>query len=212
MSETKDIILAIITFSIIISLTQILKGNYSFFPIALFFSILIILTSVLSKKIMAHSLDADVEHELWKWSQYGFRKRHHFKNPITTGIFLPLLFSIISLGTIKFLTFLTYETRALKVRAAKRFGIYSFTEITEWHNGLIGAAGIVGVLLLSAVAYTIPIPNQEILTKLAIYYSFWNIIPISKLDGAQIFFGSRVLWTTLAIITAILTTGSLLIQ
>ena len=72
--------------------------------------------------------------------------------------------------------------------------------MTEWHNGVIGAAGLVAVLLLSFISY---FPGFELLTKLAAFYAISNMLPISNLDGTQIFFGSRILYITMLIITAI---------
>ena len=98
------------------------------------------------------------------------------------------------------MTFLTYETRALKHRAAKRFGYYSFTEVTDWDNGLIGATGIIALLVLSIVGY---IMGYELLFKMAAFYALMNMLPISNLDGTQIFFGSRIIWSVLALICLI---------
>ena len=107
------------------------------------------------------------------------------------------------------MTILTYNTTALKRRAAKRFGYYSFAEMTDWHNALIGAAGIIVMLLLSFVSYWIP--TLEPLARLAAFYAFFNMIPFSKLDGSQIYFGSRILWYALAIITLIFASYALLL-
>ena len=90
----------------------------------------------------------------------------------------------------------------MKRRAAKRFGNYSFTGLTENHIALIGAAGIVFALLLSVVIYFLPF-NLEYFAIIAAFYAFFNMIPISKLDGAQIFFGSLTLWVALALIVCV---------
>lgn len=173
-------------------------------------SVLIITVSVFSKKIMAHMLDADVEHEIWKFQRYGFRQHWHFKKEIPGGIIFPLFITFFTLGFVRFMGILTYETKALKVRAAKRFGTYSYTEMSDFHNGLIGAAGIVGVLILSVVIYLIPISSGfGLYAAMVIFYAFFNMLPISKLDGTQIFFGSRILYATIGIITLIFTAFAL---
>jgi len=123
-----------------------------------------------------------------------------FKKEKPFGFYIPLFFTLFSLGLIKVMTFLTYETGALKHRAAKRHGYYSYTEMTDWHNGLIGAAGVVILLLISLISY---LTGLELLSKMAAYYAFWNMIPIAKLDGTQIFFGSRIIWAVLGVITLI---------
>ncbi len=201
-SELSHIIIAIFVLALVASFSFLINQQWNQALITLVFSIIIIAISISTKKLTAYLLDSNVEHEIWEMSRYGFGKREYFKKPIPAGIILPSLLAIFTLGIIKFMPILTYETRALKYRASKRFGFYSFTEITDWHHALIGAAGIFSILLLSLITYLLP-ANLEYLAKISAYYAFWNLLPLSKLDGAQIFFGSRVLWTTLATITAI---------
>lgn len=201
--EIRQIAAAILALALVIGFSSILASNWWGLITGLCYAIIIISVNVLAKKLMAFSLDADVEHEIWKWSRFGFKPRAHLEKELPAGLIFPLTLSLLTFGAFKLMTFLTYETKALKVRAAKRFGTYSYTEMTEWHNGLIGAAGIVALLALSLIFYLIPSSNLEYLSILATYYAFFNMIPVSKLDGTQIFFGSRVLWTALAIITAI---------
>ncbi len=204
--EIRDIIIAIIILTAVVSFSSVLSSNYSFIPLALLFSFLIIGINISFKKLIAYSLDADVEHKIWHMERYGYRPAWHLKKPIPAGIIFPLFFSVITLGYFKLMSILTYETRALKHRAAKRYGYYSFTEMTDWHNGLIGAAGVLGVLLLSLFCY---LADFEALAKLSAFYAFFSMIPFSNLDGNQIFFGSRVLWATLAIVTLIFTAYAL---
>jgi hypothetical protein len=210
--EYLHIVAAILVFTAVISFYPIItSGNWAIFPQMIFFSALIVLVSVFAKKLMAYLLDSGVEHKLWFWERWGFRSHHRIQPAVPAGIILPLFFSLFSLGYLKVGTLLTYEARALKYKAAKRFGFWSYISMSEWHHALIGAAGIVCVLILGAFTYFLPFNNMEYLAKLCIYFCFWNLIPISKLDGIQIFFGSRLLWSTLAIITVILTALALMI-
>lgn len=201
--ELSHIAAAILVFTAVSGFYFALKKDWDSVSLAFLFSVIIIVVNISAKKIMAGMLDSDIEHEIFKWQRYGLRKAWYFRKPIAIGILLPLIVSVFSLGLIKLTTFLTFETRAKKIRASRRFGFYSYTEMTDWHNGLIGAAGIVSVLILSLISYLTPYSGLEYLSKLSAYYAFWNILPISKLDGAQIFFGSRTLWTTLAVVTLI---------
>lgn len=200
--EFKHILAAIVTLTIVISFSFALQGHWNLVAQSLLFAVIIIVVHVFSKKFVASLLDADVTHEIWSFSRYWFRPQDYFKKKIPSGIILPLFFTIFTLGKLKVMTFLTYETRALKVRAAKRFGFYSYTEMTDWHNGLIGIFGIISILTLSFLSYLL---GYEYLFKIAVYYAFFNILPIGKLDGSQIFFGSKILWATLATIILILT-------
>ncbi|MBU0907910.1 MAG: hypothetical protein KKD18_03400 [Nanoarchaeota archaeon] len=168
-------------------------------------SVLIIGGSVLLRKAFAYSLDASAKHEIWHFYRYGIRPGWHFPKALPFGIILPAFFAFLGLLAqfpIMLFTFLTYETRALKHRAAKRFGFYSYTEMTDWHNALIGASAIVVVLVFSLIGY---LANFEVLAKLAAYYAFWNMLPFSNLDGTHILFGNRVLYAVLAITTLVFT-------
>ncbi len=200
--ELLHILAAILIFTVVGSLSFLLESNWEMLPKVFLYATIIIFAAVFSKKWMANSLDTDVEHEIWQLSRYGIKPHEKLKNPVPGGLIFPMILSLFSLGLIKFPVFLTYEATALKRRAAKRFGFYSFTELTEWHNGLIGAAGIIGVFLVALIAYFLPF-NLEYLSKLAAYYALFNLLPLSKLDGTQIFFGSRVLWTTLIAIALV---------
>jgi hypothetical protein len=206
-SEVLHIFLAIVTLSIIINFSSIFQLDFSKIGLGISFSLIIILTNVFGKKFMASKLDSAVKHNIWYWSRHGFKPSAQLKRKIPAGIILPLAIVTISQGVFKLMTILSYETYALKRRAARRFGPYSFTEMTEWHIALIGAAGIVTTLLVSLISYFIP--GLEGLPKLAAFYALSNLIPFSKIDGCHIFFGSRVLWTTLLIITLIFVSYSL---
>lgn len=201
-SEFSNIVVAIIILTAVGGFSFALNSDWNSVAWTLFFAAIIILVAVYSKKLIAYMLDSGVEHEVWSVYRYFWKPGWHFNKPVPAGIIIPLFLSLFSLGAIKFGTILTYETRALRYRAARRFGSYSFTEMTDWHNGIIGAAGIISGLILAIIAYFI---NQEYLARLSIYYAFWNLVPISNSDGSQIFFGSRVLWTILAVITVIFT-------
>ena len=203
-SEFLHILAAIVVLTLVAGFSFIIKGNWEIFAMVFGFSAIIIALSVLAKKGAAYLLDSNVEHEIWNMSRYGLIPSWHLKKPIPAGIIFPLFFTLFTLGIIKFTAILTYETRALKYRAAKRFGFYSYKEMTDWHNGLIGAAGILSLLILSLITYLSPM-NLEYLAKMSAYYAFWNLLPISKLDGTQILFGSRILWAVFAAIASIFT-------
>ena len=210
-SEIAHIIIAILILSLVIGFQSIVDQSFSALSTAILFAAIIIILNVGAKKLTANALDSGVEHKIWSFSRYGFKPGSRFKNEFPAGIVLPLLFSVITLGIFKLMTLLTYETKTLKHRAAKRFGHYNFTEMTDWHNALIGAAGIIVLLALSLVSYFIPASNLEFLARMASYYAFFNLLPIGRLDGTQIYFGSRALYAVLAAITLIFTAYSFLL-
>lgn len=207
--EFLHITAATIVLAIVIGFSSVLNADYSGAATALLFAIVIIAVSTYAKKTAAYLLDANAEHELWTIKRYGLLPHQHFKGTMPAGIVVPLVFALGTLGFFKFMAVLTYEARALKARAARRFGYYSFAEMTDWHNALIGAGGILAILALSIVAYTLPIKGLEPLARLCAYYAFFNMLPLSKLDGTQIFFGSRILYAVLAATTLIFTVYAL---
>tara|TARA_Y100000310_G_scaffold340120_2_gene434863 strand:- start:234 stop:872 length:639 start_codon:yes stop_codon:yes gene_type:complete len=206
-SEYPQIILAIIILTIVAGFEPLIKSKYIEFLVIFISAIVIISVNIFSKKFMAHQLDSNVEHKIWHFQRFGLKPNRKLKKPIRAGAIFPLFFTIISLGIIKVMTIMTYKTKALKRRAARRFGTFSFTEMTDFHNALVGAAGIVSLLFLSFLAYFIP--GSGALSKLTAYYVFWNMLPFSNFDGMQIFIGSRVLWSTLEIIAVIFTSYAL---
>lgn len=206
--EIFHISIAFIILTIVISFSNLLNGNWIYLGEAAVYSLIILFIAIAAKKFTAFLLDADVEHEIWPMSRWGIKPHHHIEGEAPMGAIVPLILSLFSLGLFKLPAILSYETRALKHRAAKKFGLTSFTEMTDWHNGLVGAGGIIGIVILSVIAYLL---DYEILSKLSAYYALANIIPFSKLDGTQIFFGSRVLYSILAVVVLILFIYALLI-
>lgn len=198
--ELNHILAAMLILFATTSFLFILKGEWNLVALTAVFSILLISGNILSKKIIANSLDADVEHEIWTVNRYWFKAHQYIEPKIPAGIIFPLFFSIFSLGLFTVPTILTYEATALKRRVAKRFGYYSYIDMSEWHFSLIGAAGIVFCLLFSVILYLLPY-NLEYFAILSTLYAFFNLIPISKLDGAQIFYGSRILYTAVGLLT-----------
>ncbi len=206
--EIRNLLSAWIILSVVIAIPTIIKQEWVGLSQAVFFALMLLCVSVGAKKIVASMVDTGAEHRIWHMDRYGFHPTAYFKKEIPAGIIIPLVVSIISLGKFFLMTPLTYESRALKHRAAKRHGMYSFTEVTDWHNGLVGASGIVATLALVIISY---LSNQESLAKFATYFALANLIPFSNLDGTQIFFGSRIIWTVLVVITAIFFLYSILL-
>lgn len=200
--EFYHILAAIILFTIIGSIEFVVELKWFMIPRIFLFSTIIIFLVIFAKKLVSSWLDADVEHELWVFARYGIKESWHLEKPIPAGIIFPLITSIFTLGWIKFSTFLTYEARALKRRAAKRFGVFSYSELTEFHNSLIGVAGITTCFIIAIIAY-FSSPALEPLAKLSVFYALSNMIPIPKFDGAQIFLGSRVIYAILGIVALI---------
>ncbi len=196
--EISHVLIAVIMMFVVSSFSFFLKGNYEAIIGTFVFSFFVVVVPVLAKKAVAFIVDSNVEHEVWSFYHYWIRPQDHFRKERAIGVVLPLALTVLTLGYFKCMTFLTYETRALKYRAAKRFGYYSYSEMTDWHNGLIGAAGVASLFVLIFVSYIL---GFEYMTKMAAFYAFFSILPFSKLDGMQIFFGSRIIWSVLAFLS-----------
>ena len=185
-----------IILAFIFSFTKGISVFFYFF-VSIFF---IILVNSLAKKISSYYLDSEIEIKFWKIKRYGFKPHKHFKRSFPSGIFFPLITAAASLGYFVWMASLIFDVKPKIYRAAKRFGLYSFSEMTEHHIGLIAAAGVLINLFFAMIGY---LTGFSDFAKLNIYYSFFNIIPLSDLDGNKIFFGSIVLWSFLAALVLI---------
>lgn len=205
---TKKEIISIIVLSVVLGFIFSINDFKGLFLVSLGAVFLTIIVNVIFKKIAAEYWDNEIEHSLWEASRYWYGPSHKFKNPISLGIIIPIIVKILSFGLLNWSAGLTFETEGKKYKAAKRHGVYSFSEVTEEQIGLIAAAGIFGNILLAIVAY---FANAPIIMKTSIVYLFYNMIPISNLDGNKIFFGNLLLWNILAVVSLIGILGLLII-
>ncbi len=205
MLNKKEIIsIIIITIIIAISISLLDTRKFIITSLSIF---VVLMINILAKKIMSFYLDSEIEIKIWEIERFGFKPHHHFKKPLPAGALFPIL-SKIFLFPIKnfvWMASLVFDVKPKVYRTAKRHGLYSFSEMTEEHIGYIAAAGIVANLFFSIIGYLLGFP---IFARLNIYYSFFNIIPISDLDGNKIFFGNKVVWFFL---TTVIFFGLLLI-
>jgi len=199
MFKSKELFpIAIITLILAVIISLLQTWNYFFYILIAIF--IIIIANILAKKIASYYLDSEIEIKLWDIKRFGFRPENRLKNAFPAGAFFPIILSAFSAGILNWMACLTFEVKPKIYRAAKRHGLYSFSEMTEYHLGLIAAAGILINLFLAIVGYFLGFP---LFAKLNVYYALFNMIPISDLDGNKIFFGSLILWTFLATITLI---------
>lgn len=159
-------------------------------------SFLIILTSVFIKKLAVKYFSVDIQFQIWKFKRYGWYTRSHFKKPIPIGLILPFFLTIMSLGIIKPFTFLQFKSKPAITRILKKRGAHRREEVNESDIAFISAWGLWGLIVLAIIGSLINFPD---LTKYAIYFGIWNLLPISNLDGAKLFFGSLFNWILLVI-------------
>ena len=189
------LIILIITLSLSLSLNIINELGGIF--ITLISVSLVILANIFTKKIIAYNLDSEIEMRVWEMGRFGFTKDKNAKKPFPLGAVLPIISKIVLFPFQSFvwMASLVFDVKPRVYRGAKRHGLYTFSEITEYHLGLIAASGVVINLILSVIGYLLGFP---LFARLSIYYAFFNILPISELDGNKIFFGNLVLWSFLA--------------
>jgi|TARA_Y100000310_G_scaffold280844_1_gene300862 hypothetical protein len=207
-------IFSIIAISLIFAFSINLLGPLENFLYLLLSVFIIILINTFAKKIAAHHMDSEIEMKIWPIERWGLGgvllKNNHpskeFKNPLLLGAFLPLLSKIILFPINNFIWMgsLIFDIKTKIYKSAKRHHkLYSFSEITEYQIGLIAAIGIATTLLSSILAYLIGFPPQMDFVRLSIFYAFFNMLPLSNLDGNKIFFGNQTMWYALSIITLV---------
>lgn len=196
--ETLHIVIITIVLAFSITLVNTFQ-NFLWILLGVF---IILLTNTLAKKITAFFLESEVEVKIWEFKRYSYKPSSHFQKPFPAGIVIPLISKLILLPLKNFIWMaaMTFDVKAKPYRGTKRHGAYSFSQMSEDHIGYIAAAGIITNLIFAIIFYFIGIPE---FAKLNIYFAFFNMIPLSNLDGNKIFFGSLALWNVLAVITLI---------
>jgi Zn-dependent protease len=196
----KNEITSIISITLVLGIIISLIESWKIFGITCLSIFGVIIINTFAKKIAGHILDTEVKIKMWEWKRFGYKHHQKFSGMLPFGIIIPLIVKFISVGLINWMACLTFEVEGKVYKAAKRHGLYSFSEVTEKEMGWIATAGIWANLLFAFIAYLLGFP---FFAKLNIIYAFFNIIPISNLDGAKIFFGNIPNWAFTAVVTAI---------
>jgi len=201
MLNKKEIITILITIIILAFTTSMIK-TWGAFLYALISFVIIFAVNISAKKAIAYYYEAKIEIKLWQFKRFGLKPGSYLKRAFPAGIFFPIISKIIFFPFTNFIWMasLIFDVKPRIHRAAKRHGLYSFSEMTERHIGIIAAAGIVANLLFSLIGYFAGFTE---FAKISIYFAFFNMLPLSNLDGNKTFFGSIILWSFLAIITLI---------
>jgi len=192
--------LALVIITLILSITISFFGGIETFIYTLLAVFLVLVINVLAKKIVSFYLDSEIEINFWEIKRYGFKSHEHFKKPFPAGILFPFIVALISLGNLIWMASLVFDVKPKTHRAAKRHGLYSFSEMTEDHIGFIAAAGVFANLIFAFVGYLLGFSE---FARLNIYLAFFSMLPFSDLDGNKIFFGSLILWSFLATVVLI---------
>jgi len=192
----------ILIITIIIAFSISFLKDIKIFLYTLLAVFLVLIINIISKKVASYYLDSEIEMKLWEIKRFGFKANDYFKKPIPAGAIFPIISKIIffPINGLVWMASFVFNVKPKTYRAAKRFGLYSFSEMTEFQLALISSAGIIANLFFAIIGYLIGFPE---FAKLNIYCAFFNMIPLSDLDGNKIFFGSIILWSFLASITLV---------
>jgi Zn-dependent protease len=198
----KKEITTIIILTLILAFSITLVSSLDYFLSALLGVFLALIINILIKKIAAFYLDTEIEIKIWEFRRWGAKAHYKFKNAFPAGVFIPVISRVIfaPLNGFIWMASMVFDVKAKKYKTAKRHGYYSFSEATENHIGGIAAAGVIANLFFAVIFYMIGAP---FFAKINIWMAFFNLIPLSDLDGNKIFFGNLILWIVLAIISLI---------
>lgn len=190
--EIGSLILALIILAFANSFIDFNKFLYS-----LVFFAIILTVYVAAKKFAAWYVECKEEIKILTFQRYGVYERSFLKTPIPMGLILPFALTILSLGWVKWFAVLESTVEGTTARAARRHDIYSYSELTEWHLAVVSGAGIFSMFLVAIFSYLLNFPE---LSRLSIYFAAFNMLPLGKLDGVRVFFGSRPMFTILWIL------------
>jgi hypothetical protein len=195
-------------FAVILTLTfsiNLFKNIFDEFDdyLIIFISLsIIIILNTLIKKFSAYLLDSELEVKLWQSKSKKIFKKQEKLTKIPLGIIIPLIsrFFLFAFGNFIWMASLIFEVKPKVYRSAKRYGLYSFSEMSEYHIAIIAASGILMNLFIALIFYLFGFESSA---RIALYYSFFNLLPISELDGNKIFYGKMLWWITLSLIVLI---------
>ena len=201
---------SIVIISLIIAFAITLVETPAYFFYTLLSVFLIISINTIAKKVAAYYAESEVEVKIWQLERWGligillsegfFHPSREFKRPFPIGAFLPIVSKILLFPVANFVWMgsLIFDVKTKIYKAAKRHNItFSFSEITDYQIGLIASAGILANLTIAVIAYLIGVPPEMNFAKLSAFYVFFNMLPLSNLDGNKIFFGNKIIWYTL---------------
>ncbi len=191
----KKELIEIVVIILILSFSISLIRSIDVFLYSLMLIFFVVGANLTAKKIASFYLDSEMEVRIWETQTFGFRPGQHFKKPLLIGAILPVVTSVLTFGGFVWLASLVFDVKPKIYKAARRHGLYAFSDMTEYEIGLIAAAGIIMNFVLAIAAYLI---GSDQLARLSIYYAVFNMIPLSELDGNKVFFGSIIMWSFLA--------------
>lgn len=189
--------ITILIFAFLTNLSSSLIEDWMIFLFAIISFSIIILGNIFAKKIIAFRLDSEIEMQIWETGKFPLFQKPKEPKPFPMGAVLPIFTKIIffPFNAFFWMAALVFDVKPRIYRGSRKIGLYSFSDMTEYHVGLIAASGIITNLVFAVISYFLGFQD---FSRLNIYFALFNMIPISELDGNKIFFGSRIMWSFLA--------------
>ncbi len=155
------------------------------------------------RKIIARRKGCETEYQLWQIKKYGITKSAKFPikifnkkiKSIYIGIILPLITVFLSIGYIKLMITGTSQAKEVILKRVSK----KYARITEFETAIIALAGPMTYILLALIFKSLSLPGFEPFIEMNYLLALYSMIPLSKLDGAKIFFGSLPLYVFSAI-------------
>jgi hypothetical protein len=184
-TEKTSIILSIIILALLFSYANLIS-----LPIFIVIFALILLVNVFAKKLVAHYLEISTSVHVWDFRQYWFGESFKFPKPVPIGLILPLFLLIFTYGVVQWLGILATDFEAKLTKLIRKRKPWSYPGLRDLDVALICFAGFMAniVLALAAVKFA---PQ---LADLSFLYCLYNLLPIGKLDGFQLFMNNRALY------------------
>lgn len=157
------------------------------------FAFILLAFNLIAKKLSAYALDCYVEQDAWSWQRYWLYESAYWKRPVPMWLLWPIALIWITLGAVKWLAITTFEVIPLQTRIKRRW-----SELTEWDISVIAASGIAANLLIAVAAAFF---GYTEFSTIAIWFVFFNMLPLPAYDGGKILFGSKVFYSFIFIIS-----------
>ncbi len=157
--------------------------------------ILIVAIAVLFRelviKLMARRHEAISEYEIWNIKRVWFDKELPFGFPL--GIILTLFLSVGSLGKAFFTAIGVHKISEYKSARTGR----KHSSLDYFEEAQICSVGILSSLFLAVIGILVGRIfgiNMSLFVSTNFFIALFNMIPLSSLDGAKIFFGSLLMY------------------
>lgn len=152
----------------------------------------------LTVKVFARRHDANSEYEIWNIKRVWFTGTTKLPRGFPFGIIIAFVLAIASRGNVFFTALGIHKLEENKVaRAGRKNPTLNYSEEAQ-----IVSMGILSSLFLAVVSIVIGkvfALNTTNFVTVNFFIALFNMIPLSNLDGAKIFFGSLLMYIFLLV-------------